>query len=96
MLRLATSAESADALSLDDRRAPGNLDRPEVKERHREAVGGLERDRAPVPRQRAGEAHDARRRRGDGLARLPADVDAAMLPTVVLTRAQLERTQNLT
>jgi hypothetical protein len=96
VLRVAASAEDADVLSLGDRRAPGDLDRAEVQERHGEAVGRLERDRASVLRQCAGEAHDAGRRRGDGLARLPADVDATMLTAVVLTRAQLERAQDLT
>ena len=47
-------------------------------------------------RKRAGEAHDAGRRSGDGLARLPADVDAAVLTAVVFTGAQLERAQDLT
>ena len=36
--------------------APGDLDRAEVQQRRGEPVGRLERDRAPVLRQRAGEA----------------------------------------
>jgi hypothetical protein len=65
-------------------------DRPEVRQRHRQAVGGPDRRRAPVPRQPAGERDPARSRRRDRRGGRSADVDAGVAAFVVLGAAEVE------
>jgi len=77
----AARADRADRVLLGDRRALGDDDRFQVRERDRVAVGGLDRHRPAVCRHAAGEADSACCGRDHGLSRsVCADVDAAMLP----------------
>jgi hypothetical protein len=62
-----------------------------MDERDRVAVVSANRDREAVPRHRAGEGNRARVRREHGLARLPAEVDPAVLPAEIRVAAEAER-----
>jgi hypothetical protein len=78
---LARSArpERAHLCTLGDRSALDLRDGSQMEERHRQAVGRSNRDRATAAGHRAGE-RDAARRRGDHrLSRGPADVDSPVL-----------------
>ncbi len=94
MLGLAARPERADRLAFGDDRSSGDAERPQMQERDRIAVGGLERHRPAVKRQGAGEANDAGNGRGDGLGCFAGDVYAAVLPSLVLAALVLERSQH--
>jgi hypothetical protein len=79
MLRLAARADGADGLTLADRRAAGDADRPEMDERHRIPVGGSDGDHAPADGHRPGEGDRAGGRRAHSRFRRSADIDAAVL-----------------
>jgi len=65
--------------SLVDERAFHHEDLPELEQRDREAVGGLDRHRLPAPGNEAGERDGSRRGGADVGAELAAHVDAAVL-----------------
>src|SRR5262245_63949279 len=91
MLGLAARTDRADRLALRDDRSTGHAKRPQMQERDRVAVDGLERDRPAVQRQGAGEANDAGGWRRHRLAGLAGAVDAPVLPGLVLAAVVLER-----
>jgi hypothetical protein len=91
MLGSACPADRAHRLPLGDRRLARRRDRPEVKERDRVPVGGLDRDGEPAPGHGPGEADDAGRRSPHGGAAGSADVDAAVLPRGVGVLSEDER-----
>jgi hypothetical protein len=76
-----------DGVTLGDGRALRDDERAEMRERHRVAVGGLDREALATRRHEAGEAHRPARRRDDRIAlRRGADVDAAVLARGVRVR----------
>jgi hypothetical protein len=85
-LGIATRADRPDAVAFCDRRALAQGDRPELRERHRPAVGRQDRERPSAPRHRSGERHRASGGRSDRLSRSAADVDSAVLSPRVGTR----------
>ena len=85
-LRGTARADGADDGALGDVHVALDPGRAEVGQAHREPVGGLNRERQPVRRHRAGEADDARRRGDHGRSGVGADRDAAMLPRRVRMR----------
>jgi len=80
---------------LDDR-AANHVDRAELEQGHRIAVGGLDRQSATAVRNRAYERDRAGYRRDDLRADLCADVDAAVLPAGVGIAPERERTDDRT
>jgi hypothetical protein len=93
-LGLAGRSDGPDGIALGDCGAPGDRRRAEVDERHRQAVGGLDRDGLPVDRDGAGERDGPGDRRPHGHAGRSADVDAAMLAAEIGVVAELERPQD--
>lgn len=75
----AARPDRAHGRALGDGVALGDGDRAEVEQRDGVAVGGLERDRLAVRRQRARVADRPRGRRAHGPARIARDVDPAVL-----------------
>jgi hypothetical protein len=80
-LRVAARPDRADRRAFGDGGVLGDRDRAQVRERHRVAVGRLDRDALPRGRHRARERHGAGRRRDHSRARLAGDVDAPVLAT---------------
>ena len=78
-LGVSAGTDRPDAVALGDCRALRHHGRPQMCQRHRPAVAGLDRHRLPAARHGADEADDARCGRTNLLARIAADVDAAML-----------------
>jgi len=68
-----------DAVALGDSRALADRDRAQARERHRPAVGGLDRQRMSADRHRARIRHDSRGRGADDGAELACHLDHAML-----------------
>jgi hypothetical protein len=91
MFQFAGLADRPDLLALGDAHARRDGDRAEMERRDRVAVGRLDRDRSPVARQGACEAHRTRCGRQRRLARDPGDVDTPVLTGVVLVRPEGER-----
>ena len=91
-LGISAGTDRPDAVALRDCRALRHHGRPQMRERHRPAVAGLDRHRSPAPRHGADEADDARCGRTNLLARIAAEVDAAMLICPVrVIRVEQER-----
>ncbi len=91
-LGVSAGTDRPDAVALGDCRALRHHGRPQMRERHRPAVAGLDRHRLPAARHGADEADDARCGRTNLLARIAADVDAAMLTCPVrVIRVEQER-----
>jgi hypothetical protein len=86
VLGLAAPTDGSDLLGLGDIGAGRYGNRAEVEQGDRIAVGRLDRDRAPVSRQRAGEANRACGRRERGSVGRTRDVDAPVLAGFVLRR----------
>lgn len=80
-LGVATRADRPDAVTFGDRHALGHGGRPELRERHRPAVGRQDGDRPSAPGHRSGERHRAGGGRLDRLSRRAADIESAMLST---------------
>src|SRR5581483_8030208 len=79
-LRGSTWADRTHGIALADRRALGDHDRAEVRQRDGKAVHRLDGDRPAVRRHGPGEADRPSRRGDHGLpSRVCTDVDAAML-----------------
>jgi hypothetical protein len=72
-------SERAHLCTLGDRSAPDLRDGSEMKERHRQAVGRSNRDRAAAAGHCAGERDAARHRGEHRFSRGPADVDSPVL-----------------
>ena len=91
-LGISAGTDRPDAVALRDCRALRHHGRPQMRERHRPAVAGLDRHRSPAPWHGADEADDARCGRTNLLARIAAEVDAAMLICPVrVIRVEQER-----
>ena len=91
----AARADRSDGRALDDTRVAGDADRAEVGQAHREPVAGLNGDRHPVRRHRAGEADDTRRRGEHRHIGVGSDRDAAVLPgRVRMRRVERERLEH--
>ena len=91
-LGVSAGTDRPDAVALGDCRALRHHGRPQMCQRHRPAVAGLDRHRLPAARHGADEADDARCGRTNLLARIAADVDAAMLTCPVrVIRVEQER-----
>lgn len=78
-LGAAAVGERADGITLGDDGVLPDADLTEVRERHRPAVGGLDRDGLAVPGDGPGERDGTRSGRAHRFCRGAADVDAAML-----------------
>ena len=78
-LGVAARADRADRRALRDGGVRGDRDRAQMRQRHRVAVGRLDRDALPRGRHRAGEGHRARGGCDHGGAGSAADVDAPVL-----------------
>jgi len=87
-------ADVADDRAFRDEAAAQDARRAELQQRHRKAVGGLDRDRPTAARDRADERDRPRGRSKHRAPELGADVDAAMLPARVAVRAERERSQH--
>jgi hypothetical protein len=83
----------ADDGPLGDLRAARDADRRQLEQRHRPAVGGLDRQRPAAAGDGAGERDGAGRGRAHGRSRRRADVDAPVLPRRVGV-GEGERPQN--
>ena len=83
-----------DDRTLGDRAPAGNVDRAELEQRDRVSVGGLDRERAAARRDRPDEGHGARDGRANRLVDRRADIDAAVLPGLVLVCCERERPQD--
>jgi hypothetical protein len=94
VLELARGAHRSDRLALDHGRTSSDRDRAEVEQGHRVAVGRLDRDRAAVQRQRAGEARGSGSGCAHGLAQRTADVGPAVLTRLVLVGRDRERAED--
>ncbi len=92
--RVGALADVADDSALRDEAAAHATRRTELQQRHRIAVGGLDRQRPTAARDRADERDHPRRRGKHGASELGADVDAAVLPARVVVRAERERSQD--
>ena len=79
----AARAHGPDDRTLDHRRVARDDDRAEMRERHGEAVGRLDRDRPAARRHGARKGHDARHGREHRRAVGRGDIDAAVLPRSV-------------
>jgi hypothetical protein len=94
-LGVAARADRPDAVALGDRRALGNRDRPQLRERHRPLVRGQDRHRLAAARNRAGEGDHPGSRSEHRLPRLTADVDSPMLASRVrVCRVERERKED--
>jgi hypothetical protein len=78
-LRLSAGAGGAHDGAFCDRLALGDADRPEMRQRDREAVRGEDREGHAVRGNVSGERHRPGRGRQDGLGALARDVDPSML-----------------
>ena len=78
-------------VALGDEAAARDRDRAELQQRHRVAVGGLDRHGPAAAGHGTAERDRAGGRRAHGGADVGADVDAAVLAGGVRVRAQLER-----
>ncbi len=87
-------ANRPDDLSLTDGNAPPHRVRPEVQQRDRVAVRGLDRDGLTAPRNRSGERNSSRLWRADRCPGRGPDVDPPMLPRRVRIRAKREGRQD--
>ena len=94
ILRFAAAVERPDGLAFGDGRATRHRHDAEVEQRDCVTVRCLQRHRATVYWQRAGEAHDARGRCGHGVAGAASDVDATVLAALVRARPRVERSQD--
>jgi hypothetical protein len=94
MLGLAARANRADDVPLRDCRPDPDRNRPELDERHREAVRGPNREREPRARHQPREADAARGGSAHVGPRRCSDVDAAMLAARVRIVHGLETTQH--
>jgi hypothetical protein len=85
----------ADDVAFGNLRAFAHADRAEMRERHRPAVGRLDRERPAARGHRADEGDEPTGRRKDGRAGIGADVEAAVLPAGVrMRRVEVERLQD--
>jgi hypothetical protein len=73
-------ADDRDRLALGHDRARADQERTEMQKRDGVAVGGLDRDREPIPRDPAGKGHRSGGRHGHRVAERPLEVDPTMLP----------------
>jgi hypothetical protein len=95
MLGVAARTDRADHVPFRDRRRHPNPDRPELDERHREAVRGTNRQRESRPRHEPRKADAAGGRGAYVGPRRRRDVDAAMLAARVGIVRRLEAAQHL-
>jgi hypothetical protein len=94
VLEVAARADRPHLFTFGHTRSRRDGQRAEVKQGDGVAVGRLERERPAVTGKRPGEAHRSCRRCQSRLARRPGDVDAAMLPGLVLARGDDEGLQH--
>jgi hypothetical protein len=88
-------SDRPDAVALGDSRALLDRDRPQMRERHRPTVRGLDRHDPAALRHRAREGGDPGRGRDYRFAERARDVDAPVLPRCVRTlRVERERLQH--
>jgi hypothetical protein len=92
--RVLALADGADGRALVHDVAAGDRGRSELHQRHRVAVGRLDRHAAPHAGERAGEGHRPRRGRADTGSGAAADVDTAVLARGVRVVDERERPQN--
>jgi hypothetical protein len=93
-LRDAARPDRGDRIALGDQRAPSDTQRPEMQQRHRVAVGRLDRQRLAPGRHRAGERDGSSGRRDHRRALRSTDVDPAMLAAFVRVVAEAELAQH--
>jgi hypothetical protein len=89
-LRGAARADRSNDGALRDGGVLRHGDQAEVRQRHRQTVGGVDRDRLAARRHRPREADDTGGRREHRCAGVTTDVDAAMLAARVRMR-RIER-----
>jgi hypothetical protein len=94
VLDVAALADRPDLLGFRDSRADRDGERAEMEQRHAVAVGRLDRERASVSRERAGEPDRPGGRSERRLAGRARDVDAPMLAGFVLARRSDEGSQH--
>ena len=94
VLRIARRTGVRDRISLADRLALPDAERPEMRERGLVAVRGHDRDRQPVRRDLTGERDLPGRGRTNRRCPRESDVDAAMLPGGVLVVLHREPPQH--
>jgi hypothetical protein len=94
MFGIAAGPDRADGLALAHDGASRHLRSTDMRQRHRIAVGGRDRDRQAGVRHRADERHCAVGRRPDRLGCRRGDVDSAVLAGGVGIGADGERAQD--
>jgi hypothetical protein len=92
--RVRALADAPDAHALCNRVAPPDRDARELKHGYREAVAGLDRQRAAAVRHRPRERNGAADRCVHGFTNGCADVDAAVLPAGVRIAPEGERAEH--
>lgn len=92
--RVDAFANEAHDRSFGDDDTAHDARRAELQQRHRIAVGCLDRDRPASARNEPGERDRARSRSENRTPELGGDVDPAMLPARVLVRAERERSHH--
>ena len=94
VLDVAALSDGGDRLALENGASTCDCRRPEVQQRHGEAVRRLDRDRPAASRHRAGERDGTRGRRVHGHAARATDVDTPMLIGCVRVVSELELMQH--
>jgi hypothetical protein len=94
VLGLATRPDGADVLGLADGVAAPNGDRPEMRQRHRQTVRGLNRQALAADGDASGIRDRSGSRRGHVCARGCADVDAPMLTRRIGVATEHERLEH--